>query len=269
MTPEDARGAARRRFGNVTAVRERFYEAGRMSVIDRLVQDLRCAVRNMRRYPVASLVAMLSLAVGIGATTSAHHPRRHLPPAAAAYQHPEELSKIQIGSPAEPDHAGGNAVPVALYPSWRDALGPSIAAARRQAFATFGSGDRTVSVRRSGRNAGALQRPGRRPIAGSHVSGGAASRTGRRARSSAVSCGRALRPASDASARSSRSTHRAHTVIGVMPEPSGSRDGLAHLERAHPRRHAGFGQRVVGRHCAGKPGMSKRAALERCSRRAR
>ena len=114
MPPAEARVAARRRFGNVTGARERFYEAGRMLWLDRLVQDLRCAARNMRRYPVASLVAVLSLAAGIGATTVTLTIRDVIfckPP--PLYQNPEELSKLQIGSPASPIMPAGNAVPVA------------------------------------------------------------------------------------------------------------------------------------------------------------
>ena len=68
-TPDAARTAARRGFGNVTTARERFYEAGRLVWLDHLVQDVRCAARNMRRAPVASIVAIASLAAGIGATT--------------------------------------------------------------------------------------------------------------------------------------------------------------------------------------------------------
>ena len=147
MTPAEARAAARRRFGNVTGVRERFYEAGRMLWLDRLVQDLRCAARNMRRYPVASLVAVLSLAAGIGATTVTLTIRdvifRKPPP---LYQNPEELSKLQIGSPASPIMPVGNAVPVALYQSWREALGPSIAAVTSPGIRDVRAGDRTVSV---------------------------------------------------------------------------------------------------------------------------
>src|ERR1700754_1247860 len=68
LSPDAARVAARRRFGNVTIVRERYYEAGRLIWFDHLVHDIRCAARNVRRYPVAALVAVLSLAAGIGAT---------------------------------------------------------------------------------------------------------------------------------------------------------------------------------------------------------
>ena len=98
MEPEAARFAARRRFGNVTVARERFHEARTVVSLERALQDLRCAARNMRRYPVASLIAILSLAVGIAATTASLTIRDvifHRPP--AAYQQPERLSKIQIG----------------------------------------------------------------------------------------------------------------------------------------------------------------------------
>ena len=147
MPPAEARVAARRRFGNVTGARERFYEAGRMLWLDRLVQDLRCAARNMRRYPVASLVAVLSLAAGIGATTVTLTIRdvifRKPPP---LYQNPEELSRLQIGSPASPIMPAGNAVPVALYQSWREAIGPSIAAFTSPGIRDLRAGDRTAGV---------------------------------------------------------------------------------------------------------------------------
>ena len=113
MTPEAARIAAHRRFGNVTVAQERFYEAGRLVWLDHIVQDLRCAARNMRRYPVASLVAVLSLAAGIGATAVTLTVRDTIfrkPP--ATYQQPWQLSKIQVGSPEDPIRPLGNPVPV-------------------------------------------------------------------------------------------------------------------------------------------------------------
>jgi hypothetical protein len=83
---------------------------------DNLIHDVRCAVRNMRRYPVAALVAILSLAAGIGATTVTLTVREiifHRPP--PTYQQPEQLSRIQVGSPENPLRPFGNPVPVALY----------------------------------------------------------------------------------------------------------------------------------------------------------
>ena len=84
----------------------------------------------MRRYPVASLVAIFSLAAGIGATTVHELTVRDVifrrPP--QTYQQPEQLSKIEVGSPENPLRPVGNPVPIALYQSWRETIGPSMAA---------------------------------------------------------------------------------------------------------------------------------------------
>jgi putative ABC transport system permease protein len=145
MAPDTARVAARRRFGNVSLARERFYEAGRLLWLDHLLQDLRCAARNMRRYPVSSLVAVLSLAAGIGATTVTLTVRdvifRKPPP---TYQRPEQLSRIQVGSPDSPFLTP---VPSTLYASWREAIGPSMAAATSLGERSVRVGDRTEVVR--------------------------------------------------------------------------------------------------------------------------
>ena len=62
--------AARRAFGNVTRTTERFHESRRTLWLDQLRQDLRTGARSLRRYPVVALVAIFSLAAGIGATRS-------------------------------------------------------------------------------------------------------------------------------------------------------------------------------------------------------
>lgn len=64
----DHHNAARRAFGNITSVKEAFYERGRWMLWDRFSRDVRHALRLCWRRPAFSAVVVLTLAVGIGAT---------------------------------------------------------------------------------------------------------------------------------------------------------------------------------------------------------
>ena len=131
MSPAEAREAAQQRFGNVTRVRERWYERRRTLWIDHLLQDVRSAVRNLRRYPVVALVAVASLAGGIGATTVTLTIRDVLfhkaPP---LYVEPGQLSRVQVERAERTILPLGNPVPVPLYLAWQDQFGPALAASR-------------------------------------------------------------------------------------------------------------------------------------------
>jgi predicted permease len=102
----------------------------------------------VRRYPIASLVAILSLAGGIGAATVSLTIRdaifRKPPP---LYRDPGQLSNIQVGTPQSPIRGlAGSAVPVPLFLAWQQALGVQIGASASVGGRTIRTADRTETL---------------------------------------------------------------------------------------------------------------------------
>ncbi len=99
LSPDDAGHAARRKFGNTTKLREEVFDMWQLGSLDLLAQDLRYGIRTLRRSPGFTLVAVLILALGIGATTAIFSAVETLLLRPLPFGEPERLMNISLTTP--------------------------------------------------------------------------------------------------------------------------------------------------------------------------
>jgi putative ABC transport system permease protein len=99
IAPAEARRRARLEFGGIDQVKEEYREARGISFLETLVQDIRYGLRILGRTPVITFVAILSLALGIGANTAIFSLIDTVMLRMLPVQKPEELIQVLRKSP--------------------------------------------------------------------------------------------------------------------------------------------------------------------------
>jgi macrolide transport system ATP-binding/permease protein len=115
MTPQEARRSAERSFGNSGYVKDLSWDVRGGGLLEVLWQDLRFGARQLRGNPGFTFVAVVSLALGIGANAAifsliSTFLLRPLPIA-----HPEEIFSISQGKEKDPAYSQSMS-----YPNYRD-----------------------------------------------------------------------------------------------------------------------------------------------------
>src|SRR5215472_5549509 len=147
LRDDDARAAARRAFGNVMQAQERFYESRRWLWWDHFCQDLRFAFRMLRKSSGFSAVAVLTLALGIGANTAIFSLMDQVLLQLLPVKHPEQLVLVAQRGMRFGDSWGDNDISYPMYRDFRD--GNQVFSGMFCRFPTsmsLGYGDRTERV---------------------------------------------------------------------------------------------------------------------------
>src|SRR5437016_1783914 len=107
MAPAEARFAAQRKLGNTTRIGEEIYRMNTIGFFETFGQDLRYGIRMLWKNPGLTTVALLSLALGIGATTSIFSVVYGVLISPYPYARPAEIWAPEIQSAKDPKQARG------------------------------------------------------------------------------------------------------------------------------------------------------------------
>ena len=147
MSEEEARYAAMRSFGNTTALKEETRDAWGWITLEQIAQDLRYGFRSLRKNPLFTVVAVLTLAFGIGANTAIFSLMDQVLLQLLPVKHPEQLVVVAERGILFGGSWGENDISYPMYRDFRD--GNQVFSGmfcRYPTSVSLGYGDRTDRV---------------------------------------------------------------------------------------------------------------------------
>src|SRR3989449_9495451 len=119
MSAEEARTAALRSFGGVEQVKEAWREQRGLPMIETFIQDVRYGLRQLRRNPGFTAVAVLTLALGIGANTAIFSVINAVMLRMLPVESPEQLVQVGFQGKHSGDSFVGESFPYPLFKELR------------------------------------------------------------------------------------------------------------------------------------------------------
>jgi putative ABC transport system permease protein len=148
MTPDEARRAAIVRFGGPMQIKEYQREHRGLPFVETTRQDVRYAIRALRKNPGFTAAAVLTLGIGVGATTTMFAVVQAVLLRPLPYAQPERLIRIFETNPIK--HWAKNVAAPANYADWKTQNTVFEEVAAYEAFSKDGSGASDVYLTGSG-----------------------------------------------------------------------------------------------------------------------
>src|SRR5580700_7360868 len=119
ISEEEARYAALRAFGNPTLIREQTRAIWSLNGLESLARDLRLTLRTLSRTPGFTIIAIVVMALGIGANVALFTVVRGVLLKPLPFHDPDRLAMLYEAGLHQDDTGGSNVVSGGVYAEWK------------------------------------------------------------------------------------------------------------------------------------------------------